>query len=331
LPSDDRPFLDLFSHGRVIPRATSGVFTAAQIEQIRRTVRRTPEVMVKVTGGGRKIGVVAAHFAYVSHQGELALETDDEQRVLGEGQKELLRSWHLELSTGQYRQRHAAGGDTPGIKLVHNITLSMPAPTPPKAVLAAVKTFAREKFGAQYRYVMALHTHQLHPHVHLVVKTEGIDGRRLRIDKATLREWRQDFAQMMRDQGIAANATSRSARGQTKRAAKNVFYRTRRRGHSYAQQEEIDALKAELSATGTVSDPARARMLKTRNAIVAAWDAVASKLEAQGDVILGGDVRYFARHLPPVLTDRERVAAKMLDQTAARKDRVRDQTLERTR
>lgn len=331
LPSDDPPFLDLFSHGRVIPRATSHAFTAAQIEQIRRTVRRTPEVMVKVTGGGRKIGVVAAHFAYISHQGELALETHDGQRVLGEGQKELLRSWHLELSTGQYRQRHAAGGDTPRIKLVHNITLSMPAPTPPQAVLAAVKAFAREKFGTRYHYAMALHTHQPNPHVHLVVKAEGIDGRRLRIDKAMLREWRQDFAQMMRDQGIAANATSRSARGQTKRAAKNAFYRTRRRGHSYALQEEIDAVKAELSATGTVSDPARARLLKTRNAIIAAWDAVASKLEAEGDLVLGGDVRYFARHLPPVLTDRERLTAKMLELTAARKDRARDRNLERIR
>jgi hypothetical protein len=124
---------------------------------------------------------------------------------------------------------------------------------------------------------------------------------------------------MMRDQGIAANATSRSARGQTKRAAKNAFYRTRRRGHSYALQEEIDAVKAELSATGTVSDPARARLLKTRSAIVVAWDAIASKLEAQGEVVLGGDVRYFARHLPPLLTDRERLAAKLLDQTATRK------------
>jgi hypothetical protein len=146
-----------------------------------------------------------------------------------------------------------------------------------------------------------------------------------------LREWRQDFAEMMRDQGIAANATSGSARGQTKRAAKNVFYRTRRRGHSYALQEEIDAVKAEISATGTVSDPARARLLKTRKAIIAAWDAVASKLEAEGDLGLGGDVRYFARHLPPVLTDRERLAAKLLEQTAARKDLARDQKLERTR
>lgn len=199
-------------------------------------------------------------------------------------------------------------------------------------------TLAREKFGAQYRYAMALHTHQQHPHVHLVVKAEGIDGRRLHIDKAMLREWRQDFARMMREQGIAANATPRSVRGQTKRAARDVFYRTRRRRQSYALQEEVDVVKRELSATRTISDPARARLLETRKAVVAAWNAVASTLEAQGDFVLGGDVRYFARHLPPVLTDRERLADELLRRARAKRpdrtrehDRVRDRTSERAR
>lgn len=45
---------------------------------------------------------------------------------------------------------------------------------------------------------------------------------RLHIDKAMLREWREDFARLMREQGIAANATSRSLRGQTKRASKDA-------------------------------------------------------------------------------------------------------------
>jgi type IV secretion system T-DNA border endonuclease VirD2 len=179
---------------------------------------------------------------------------------------------------------------------------------------------------------------QMSSHVHLVVKAEGIDGRRLHIDKAMLREWRQDFARMMREQGIAANATPRSVRGQTKRAARDVFYRTRRRGQSYALQEEIDVVKRELRATRTISDPARARLLETRKAVVAAWNAVASALEAQGDLVLGGDVRYFARHLPPVLTDRERLAAELLRRARAQRpdrtrehDRVRDRTSERAR
>ncbi|MGH8289145.1 MAG: relaxase/mobilization nuclease domain-containing protein [Steroidobacteraceae bacterium] len=87
----------------------------------------------------------------------------------------------------------------------------MPAETPPDKVLAAAKNLARENF-ARHRYVMALHTHQRNPHVHLVVKEEReIEPGRLHIDKATLRKWRQDFARLMREQGIAANATSQLA------------------------------------------------------------------------------------------------------------------------
>jgi hypothetical protein len=338
IPSDGRLFLELVSRGRPGPQEASGAFTAAQIEQIRRTVRGAPEVMVKVTGGARKLGAAAAHFAYISQQGELDLETDDGQHVSGEGQKELLRSWHLELSAGQYRQQRPARAGAAGIKLVHNITLSMPAPTPAKAVLAAAKAFAREQFGVKHRYAMALHTHQQHPHVHLVVKAEGVDGRRLHIDKAMLREWRQDFARLMREQGIAANATPRSVRGQTKRGARDVFYRTRRNARSYALQEQIDVVKRELRETRTISDPARSRLLETRKAIVAAWNAVASKLEAQGHIVLGSDVRYFAGHLPPVLTDRERLALEMIQRARAKRpdrtredDRLPDRTLERSR
>ena len=336
--SRDRPFLDLFSRGRAGPSESRG-FLPAQIEQIQRTVMgRTPEVMVKVTGGGRRVGAVAAHLSYISQHGKLDLETDDGQHVFREGQKELLRSWHLELTRGQYRQPRGESGAAAGVKLVHNVTLSMPAPTPPAAVLAAAKAFAREKFGAKHRYAMALHTHQRHPHVHLVVKAEGIDGRRLHIDKAMLREWRQDFARMMREQGIAANATPRSVRGQTKRATKDVFYRTQRRGHSYALREKLDGIVRELRATTPITDPARARLLETRRAVVEGWNAVASNLEAQGEIVLGGHVRYFAMHLPPVLTDRERLAEQFIRFAKAQRstrtrgdDRLRDRTTERTR
>ena len=42
------PLLDVASYGRGIPRETGGRLTTAQVQQIRRTVRRTPEAVVKV-------------------------------------------------------------------------------------------------------------------------------------------------------------------------------------------------------------------------------------------------------------------------------------------
>jgi hypothetical protein len=171
------------------------------------------------------------------------------------------------------------------------------------------------------------------------VKAEREDGKgRLHINKAMLREWRQDFAQEMRRQGIAANATPRSVRGQTKRASKDVFYRTQARGESYALREQLDDIVHGLSDTKPAHDPARAQLIETRKAIIQGWNAVADKLEAQGEIVLGGNVRYFAMHLPPVRTDRERLTEQFIRSVKAQRsarmrgdDRVRDRTLERTR
>jgi hypothetical protein len=47
-------------------------------------------------------------------------------------------------------------------------------------------------------------------------------GRRLHVDKAMLRDWREQFAQLMRNQGVAANATPRVVRGHSKAKLKQA-------------------------------------------------------------------------------------------------------------
>jgi hypothetical protein len=313
VPGSGRPLLDIFSAGRAGTQSRLH-FSLAQVEQIARTVRRTPEVMVKVTGGGASSGAVSAHFGYISRHGELEIETDEGERIPKEAQKEFLEDWHLELTAGQYRAARDGKQEARKVKLVHKIVLSMPAPTPPEKVLAAARTFAREKFALQHRYAMVLHTDQPHPHVHMVVKAEGEHGRRLHIDKEMLREWREDFARMMREQGVAANATPRVARGRNKGATNDPIYRAQRRGASSALRSQVMSVADELNRTGTVRDPGRRKLVETRKAIVNGWMQAADILDGQGEISLAGDVRYFAKHLPPVLTDRERIAAGILSQ-----------------
>jgi hypothetical protein len=269
--------------------------------------------MVKVTGGGAKVGAVSAHLGYISRQGKLELETDEGERITSRDEhKTLLKSWHLELSAGQYRRQNERGGPARTLKLVHNIVLSMPAPTPPEKVLAVARKFAKEKFALQHRYAMALHTDQKHPHVHLVVKAESELGRRLHIDKLLLREWREDFARMMREQGIEANATSRVVRGRNKVSIKDSIYRAQQHRKSLAVRERVMAIAQELSQTGAVRDLARAKLIETRKAVVASWTKIADVLDAQGELTLPSDVRYFANHLPPVLTDKEKLARRFI-------------------
>jgi hypothetical protein len=322
LPGEGRRFLELASLGRSGP--SGGRHSPAQIAQIRRTVSRTPEVMVKVTAGGTTSGAVGAHFAYISRKGKLEIETDEGDRVAGrEEQKAFLGSWHLELSAGQYRGPRDQRAEARETKLVHNIVLSMPAQTPPEKVLAAARTFAREKFAFKHRYALVLHTDQAHPHVHMVVQAENEHGQRLHIGKAMLREWRQDFARMMREQGIAANATPRVIRGRNKRKANDGFFRARRHGESTALREQVITIANQVFKTGRFVDPARGQLQETRKAVVENWMRVADVLEQQGEVALAADVRYFARQLPPVRTDKERLAAQFAKYLAASRDTPR--------
>jgi Relaxase/Mobilisation nuclease domain len=307
LPSEGWPFLEIGSLGRSAP--SGGRLSAAQIEQIRRTVRRTPEVMVKVTGGGTKAGAVAAHFAYISRKGKLEIETEEGERITGkDAQKALLHEWHVDLSAGQYRGPRDGRTEARATRLVHNVVLSMPAPTPPEKVLAAARVFAREKFGAQHRYAMVLHTDQAHPHVHLVVKAEGDHGKRLYIDKPMLREWRENFARLMREEGIAANATPRLVRGRNKGKKHDGIFRAHRHGDSYAFREKVMAMATELNRKGYFGEPAHAKLVETRKTVVANWMNIADRLDLQGEANLAGDVRSFAKYLPPVRTDTERLA-----------------------
>lgn len=317
LPRDGVPMLDIHAYARIA--FLGGRLSPAQVALIARTARRIPEVMVKVTGGGTNAGAVNAHLAYISRKGQLEIETDTGDRIAREQHKAFLADWHLELSAGQYRKARKGQPTPRASRLVKNIVLSMPHPTPPEKVLAAARAFAREKFAGQHRYAMVMHTDQQNPHVHLVVKTEDNYGRKLHIDKQMLRVWREDFARLMREQGIAANATPRFVRGRNKRKAKWGGFQAQRHGASTALLERVKDIANELAQTGTMRDPARAKLIETRKAVVVSWLKTADALEAQGEVILAADVRHFAGNLPPVMTDKERLAIEFIRHCESRR------------
>jgi hypothetical protein len=100
---------------------------------------------------------------------------------------------------------------------------------------------------------------------------------------------------------------------------KDAIYHAQRRGASNAVRGRVKGVADELMSTGTLHDPPRSHMLETRRAVVAAWTKTADQLDAQGKTILAGEVRSFSRHLPPVLTDRERPAAQFLQHRASRR------------
>jgi hypothetical protein len=56
--------------------------------------------------------------------------------------------------------------------------------------------------------------------------------------------------------------------------------------------------------------------------LLAHWATVVDSLEAHGEIVLADDVRQFAARLPPVLTDRERIALAAVRHLKASKPRT---------
>ena len=104
-------------------------------------------------------------------------------------------------------------------------------------------------------------------------------------------ERREDFARLMRKQGIAANATPRAIRGENKKYPREKIFKAQRYGTSSALHDRVIGIANELSRSRTIVDPARDRLIETRKSLISAWMKAAEVLDAQGEIILAGDAQ----------------------------------------
>jgi hypothetical protein len=200
----------LFAHARPGPRHPSRGVRIPTSDAVRRevglVVKRAPQVMVKVTGGGRGMAVIRAHMNYIDREGDGLIDQGGERHKGREARREIARQWAREGTPIPERSDR---------REAFNIMWSMPAGTDSKKLLGAIQALATRQF-AGHKYVMALHTHQANPHVHLLVRAESDLGVRLNPRKADLHQWRMEFAAELRQRGIAAAASRQAARGVVK-------------------------------------------------------------------------------------------------------------------
>lgn len=203
-----------------------------------KTLRKVPEVMVKVSGGGKSLMQIKAHLDYISRNGEVPIENENGDLITG---KEAVRDLRDEWQYGRMGMTQESN-----IKQSFNIVLSMPPGTDRKGVTDAARDFAKAEFGDNYSYVFATHDDEKHPHVHLCVKALGKDGVRLHPRKPDLQRWREIFADKLKDHGIEANATKRQVRGVPfKRKKQTVLHIENRENTSYnkaGQQKDAVAM-----------------------------------------------------------------------------------------
>lgn len=308
-----KPLLDIASYARRGPGQRDRL-TPAEIAHISRTVRRVPEVVVKVLSrDSNKFASVAKHLNYIGRRGELELETDDGDRIkdkdLGD---QLMDDWDLDLDEHRRQSDLASVGGRAPPKLVHKLMFSMPPGTPAKGVLAATRNFLREEFGLKHRYAFVLHTDEPHPHVHALVKAVSEQGLRLNIRKATLREWRREFARHLQEQGIDANATERAVRGEVRVNKIDGIVRAQRRGVSTHIRARVELTAAELAKGTFRHEPGKARLLQTRKRVEQGWRAFSDLLSITGNRELAAVVRSFVGELPAPQTEREQMTEALL-------------------
>lgn len=305
------PLLDIASYARGGMRPADRL-TPAQVEQVRRTVRRAPEAMVKVLPrDSNDLKAAGKHLDYIGRYGELELEGDDGERLQGRIGNALLEDWDLDLDDVRRQSGLVAANGRKPPKLIHKLMFSMPPGTPPEKVLGAVRYLAREQLALQHRYAFVLHTDELHPHVHLVLKAVSEQGVRLNIKKATLRHWRSEFARHLRLHGVAANATERAVRGESRSSKKDGIYRASQRGDSKYMRAKSEAIASELLKGEIRVEAGGHQLVETRKQVLRGWSQVTSMLERDGQRALAEEVRRFVADMSPPHTDREQIAGQL--------------------
>ena len=141
---------------------------------------------------------------------------------------------------------------------------------------------------------------------------------RLNIRKATLREWRQEFARHLRQHGVEANATEQAIRGTSNKSKKDGIYRAALRGASTHMERRIDDAMSCVVERRIPIEAGKAKLVDTRRSVERAWHTVAHSLERQGQRQLAESVIGFVDTMRPPRTERELVIEQLIERAKAR-------------
>ncbi|WP_169054775.1 relaxase/mobilization nuclease domain-containing protein [Azospirillum sp. TSA2s] len=310
---DDEPWrLPATLHGkdaRLAGAAGPDALPPRTKERLRRIAAKAPEAMVKLTGRAR--GGAAAlreHLAYITRQGLLPAETQDGERIAGQGRLEALREeWLLANAAAARNPTDSAAAQSVAF------ILSMPPGTPPGPVEDAGRAWARSTFAGRHDWLMVRHDDTGHPHVHVTVRAVGYDGRRLAPGREELQLWRERFADELRRRGIDAEATPRLARGQVRKASPLPTRKAEQRGEeSHADRAIRQAAAADAGGVAPPEPAAWSQALQAQHAAVRAAYLRHAEVLEQGDAAdrrLAGALHRFVADLPVPLTRRQALAA----------------------
>lgn len=283
--------------------------------RVARIVRKTPEVMVKITGRTRGLQHLRQHLDYITRNGEVPANGADQSVVWGrDAVRELANTWWSQRAVVPGSRRRDS------VETV-NFMLSMPKGTDRDKFGEAAAAFAAKTFGGKFEYLIADHRDTDHTHVHLTVRARGKDGQRLNPRKEELAMWREWMAHELRARGIEAEATPRRARGVVQKAKNQAIKHLDLRKASRVQRAKV------IEAVRQVSEGVDKQELPWESAtrikqveIRQAWGRLAEQFEQQGadGQRFAEEIRRFVADMPPVRTEREQIRATVVEQMRER-------------
>lgn len=306
--------------------------SARAIEQLGRTAKCAPQVVVKITSRIHGAASTVGAFTYagrigMSDQEPIGIETSEGKELMSaQDMMVLAREWQQWETADEARRNGATA-----IAMV----FSMPPGTDPEKVREAVRDFAETDLSNR-RWVMALHTDEAHPHVHLIIAGRDNDGRRFNPNREFLQQCRERFAENLRDRGVEADATKRMARGYPPKQDPTPVLKMRERG------AEPVADKGRLAVIGGQAPDAAQRLgerERERSKTVANHVSVreiyvraAAELEAHGgsaEADRAKALRAFVEAMPAPANARAEIIERLRTGNALPKDFAPDRELER--
>lgn len=209
------------------PRSSSPKATAKAVNA---TVKKKPQVMVKVSGSSKGCDKAQAHASYIGRNGKVELEDETGKKFTGAEQKDALKAWQamgLPEKDSDGKRKEAL-----------HMVFSMPNGTNPEAMKTAVKNLVEEEFSG-HKYFIAQHLDTNNPHCHVLLCASDDRGARLSIKKDDLHNYRVNFVSKLAEQGIEATASRKIHRLDFKDTKRQGVYHRDKRENKNLEPKKI--------------------------------------------------------------------------------------------
>ena len=286
-----------------------------------RLVKKSPEVMVKISGNSKSMAKLTNHVDYISRNGKVEIEDQDGSTYTGKGAvSDILRDWGDSQSIPDTEEEGR-------LRETMNIVLSMPEGTDRDALKKAARDFALEAFDGR-EWFMAEHRDTSHPHVHLCIKMADDYGHRLNPRKNDIQIWREQFAEKLNEHGIEANATKRQVRGKTRRPKTQAqIHSLKNKRPLKTEKQRSQFVKDSFKSGVSIADAEPLKRAKnTRNEVLSNAAGFIKELEEGGNTTLANNLKTHFAKLPAVESEQQLLLRKMREEAVKHKKNTHEVT-----